>query len=88
MSKLVPPDKNRCQAEKPNGHSFMTLGGHPGRVRCEAAPTVIAKETKPGKDGKRGSMSLCDSCLAVMVKQCGGDSFTSKPIRAAAPVTA
>ncbi len=73
MSKLTPPDLKRCQAEKPNGHSFMTLGGNlGGRERCDARPTVIATEIKPGKDGQIGSMSLCDDCADVLQTQMPG----------------
>lgn len=57
MTELIPPDPLRCQAEQ---RSFMTLG--PGYHRCGNKPTVIATEVKPGADGRRGSMSLCDSC--------------------------
>lgn len=77
---LTPPDLKRCQAEKPNGHSFMTLGGVPGRVRCEDKPTVIVTEVVPGPDGRRGSMSLCHHCWAVALKQLGADSITAEPI--------
>jgi hypothetical protein len=77
---LTPPDKKQCQAEKPNGNSFMTLGGKPGRVRCTNKPTVIATEAKPGPDGQRGTMSLCDECYAVFVKQMGASYATSEPI--------
>jgi hypothetical protein len=73
--KLTPPDIQQCQAEKPNGHSFMTLGGAPGRVRCTALPEVIVKETKKGKDGLRGSMALCAECLEVAKKQLGEKAF-------------
>lgn len=71
---MIPVDKKQCQAEKPNTNTFMTLGGTPAhikRVRCTAKPTVIVKETEPGADGKRGSMSLCDDCLSVFIKQMG-----------------
>ncbi len=78
MSKLTPPDPKQCQAEKPNGHSFMTLGGRPGRERCTSKPVVIAKENKPGSDGKRGSMSLCSGCLAQLRKQLGQDYVSIK----------
>ena len=70
--KLIPPDKKQCQAEKPNGHSFMTLGGRPGRERCTNKPTMLATEKKPGKDGQRGSMTVCDECFSVMQKQMPG----------------
>lgn len=67
--KLTPPDPKQCQAEKPNGNSFMTLGGRPGMLRCENKPSVIVYENKPGVDGQKGAMSLCKSCLAVLNKQ-------------------
>lgn len=70
---LVRPDKKRCQAEKPNGHSFMTLGGVPARERCKDKPVYIATEKRPNGDGKIGSMSLCEACAKVMVKQLGND---------------
>lgn len=67
---LIPADPKRCQAEVPNGHSFMTLGGRPGgRVRCSNVPAVIVTEQVPGADGKCGSMSLCESCHVVFKRQ-------------------
>lgn len=60
---LTPPDLERCQAEKPNGHSFMTLGGVPGLERCTNKSTFILTEKKAGKDGQKGSMTLCNDCL-------------------------
>jgi hypothetical protein len=68
-AELTPPDTKRCQAEKPNGATFMSLGGVPKLVRCTNKPTMIATEKEPGKDGQRGSMSLCDECFAVFQKQ-------------------
>lgn len=67
--KLVPPDLKQCQAEKPNGNTFMTLGGQPGLVRCENTPLFIVTEKEPGEDGQKGSMSLCAECLEVFLKQ-------------------
>ena len=72
---LIPPDEERCQAEKPNGYTFMTLGGVPGVVRCENRPTVIVRERLAGKDGRCGSMSLCHDCLQVLIDQAGPDYF-------------
>lgn len=66
---LTPPDLERCQADKPNGHTFMTLGGRPGLERCKDKPTVIVHEKKPGKDGLMGSMSLCTHCLIQFMQQ-------------------
>jgi hypothetical protein len=72
---LIPPDLGQCQAEIPNGNTFMTFGGVPGLVRCKNKPTYIAHEP-PRKDGKKqGSMSLCGSCLAVCSKQIPGVTF-------------
>lgn len=81
LKPLAPPDKERCQAEVPNGHSFMTLGGSPGRVRCSNVPTLIAKENQPGKDGRKGSMSLCESCGQKFVEKMGLSFATLTPIK-------
>lgn len=61
---LSPADPERCEARMQDGVSFMTLGKHPWR-RCEAKPVVILRDRNKGADGKRQSMSLCASCLAV-----------------------
>lgn len=66
---LTPPDPKRCQAEVPNGHTFMSLGGRPGRVRCARTPVVVSTERGPGEDGEVGAMSLCLRCLSVLSKQ-------------------
>lgn len=70
---LVPPDPKRCQSERKDG-SFMTLGPRQW-IRCSNVPDVIVKEVKPGKDGKHGSMSLCEGCLARMGEQRPAGSF-------------
>jgi len=80
---LTPPDRKRCQAEKPNPNagSFMTLGPRPpALLRCDETPTMIAVELRPGKDGKLGAMSLCDSCKAVFDEQMGTAGFAFEPI--------
>ena len=77
---LTPPDRKRCQAEVPNGATFMTVGGRPGRVRCKNKPTVIIMEVVSGKDGRHGSMALCHSCWAVAIKQLGSFSISAEPI--------
>lgn len=84
-TKLIPPDPKQCQAlEKvgawPDAQHFMNLGPA-GWARCTAKPTVIVHEKKPGKDGRKGSMSLCDECLKKAIEQLGGDHFTSIPIK-------
>lgn len=69
--KLIPPDGERCQAEKTVDTNFMTLGGPPvgSMERCRNKPTTLATEKEPGPDGQRGSMTVCDACLAVMREQ-------------------
>lgn len=65
--KLTPPDPKQCQAKIrsgcfPTGMEFMIMG--PGLVeRCPNVPKVIVYENHPGKDGQKGSMSLCLGCL-------------------------
>jgi hypothetical protein len=73
---LIPADLTQCQAEKPNGHSFMTLGGQPGLVRCKRVPVYIAFEKEPNPvDGLRGSMSLCEECKSVHEEQMPGTAI-------------
>lgn len=66
---LIPPDFEQCQAY-PNvaRHSFMTLGPRPEPVRCKNRPVWLAVETKPGKDGLHGSMTVCQSCCELMME--------------------
>ena len=63
---MTPVDPKRCQAFSKQG-SFMTLGPR-NWERCELSPAVILSEIKPGLDGKKGSMSLCEDCLLVFKK--------------------
>ena len=63
-TKLIPPDRKRCQAEKRVG-TFLSFGP-PTMVRCNARPRWIAtEEVARASDGLRGSMSLCDECRAA-----------------------
>ncbi len=83
--KLIPPDLNRCQAERktgcwPDAQRFMVIGPA-GWERCGNAPEVISTEIKPGKDGQRGSMSLCAACQIEMIKQMGAGFATFTPIK-------
>lgn len=85
MSKLIPVDRKRCQAEMPNGAGPFTIGGRPGMVRCTDIPSVIATEIVAGKDGQKGSMSLCLDCQKVMEKQmpghCTFEDITTEELR-------
>ncbi len=74
----VPPDLECCQALKPNGHTFMTLGGTPGLVRCSNTPEFIAVESQPGKDGIVGCMSLCRECSEVLKRQMPGHATLAR----------
>lgn len=77
--KLDPPDLAQCQAEILEG-SFMTLGPRK-YIRCTAKPVVIAKETKAGSDGQKGSMSLCESCRLVFIRKMGVGCATFRKIK-------
>ena len=79
-SELIPPDKKQCQAEKPNGQNFMTLGGGHKMIRCTNKPTWIASENEPDPDGVKGSMAVCDECKTQLVKQLGENFATFTPI--------
>lgn len=76
--KLIPPDKKRCQAQIADG-SCMSFGPRKFR-QCNNIPTVIVREKKKDQWGRRGSMSLCDSCLSVAKNKLGKKSFTTKKI--------
>ncbi len=67
--KLIPPDLEQCQAEKPNGVTPFGFGGRPELIRCTNKPLFLVTEKEPGDDGLKGSMSLCAHCLAVFSKQ-------------------
>ena len=71
--KLTPPDLKQCQALIPNGNTFMTLGGRPGHERCENKPVWLATEKRAAEDGLVGSMTLCENCKEVFLKQMGDD---------------
>lgn len=62
---MIRVDLKQCQAEISTA-TFMSLGGQHKFIRCTKIPTVIATERKPGRDGKKGSMSLCNSCCLEM----------------------
>ena len=73
--RLIPPDKKRCQTEKPNGATFMTIGDYPRLIRCTNKPRIIIKEKKP----PRGSMSVCQECFLKAVERFG-DSIQVIPL--------
>lgn len=58
----------------------MTLGPRQ-YVRCTKPATVIVTEKKPGKDGQRGTMSLCDHCFAIFLKTYGPHFATAQEIK-------
>lgn len=64
--KLVPPDRKQCQAEKPNGANFLSLGAKIQYTRCKEKPYVIVSQPK---DRLNGQMSLCRACLLKFMEQ-------------------
>lgn len=83
LEPLIPPDTEQCQAEHTAPTNFMTLGGPPvgTMVRCKNKPTHLLKENKPDEDGRRGSMTLCDECLAVFKKEFPASFATITPLK-------
>ncbi len=67
LKPIPPPDLQQCQAEFREG-SFMTLGPRSMR-RCPNPPKYIMTEAVPGKDGRIGSMSVCNACAIVASKK-------------------
>lgn len=52
------------------------MGGSPRQVeRCSNKPGYLITELKPGKDGRKGSMTLCDFCKREFVKKTGGMGY-------------
>lgn len=70
-SDLEPVDSNQCQGEKIKSTPFRLGGPSTTVTRCEKEPYFVAFENAPGKDKKRGAMSLCLECAQVMTKQLG-----------------
>lgn len=81
VQKLSPPDPRQCQALKPNGENFMTFGGGHKMLQCKERPVWLATENHPGKDGMRGSMTLCDTCSETMKAQLGETFATLEPLK-------
>lgn len=69
MAELIPADRERCQAEKPNGCGPFTMGGVARMERCTEKPKVVLIEKTAGEDGQAGEMSLCGHCLIVFNAQ-------------------
>jgi hypothetical protein len=85
VAALEPPDRVRCQALRPNktwspfalGPAHVRADGEKvggsrqvdRQWRCNVPPVVIVTEAKPGKDGQRGSMSLCADCFVQLCLQ-------------------
>ena len=63
-TELMPPDYSRCQTEITTTASFMQMGGPPKTTeRCKNKPTILMEELVSGKDGQKGSMTVCDDCF-------------------------
>jgi hypothetical protein len=70
LKALTKPDLKQCQADITTTAPFMQMGGPPRTTsRCKNVPTVLVREEKPGPDGQRGSMTVCDTCLGHLRKQ-------------------
>lgn len=69
MTDLIPPDPKQCQVMIRPAHGPFVLGPKPKYARCTNKPEWLAVEVVPDdKDGQCGSMSVCNSCAQVMMK--------------------
>jgi hypothetical protein len=67
LKPLEPVDHARCQADVKSAYNPWIMGGDVGGKwgRCKNKATWYVREVKPGSDGRRGAMSLCDSCKPI-----------------------
>jgi hypothetical protein len=78
-AKLIPPDRHRCQVEV-NAGSFLSFG-KPTPIRCSAKPLVIVTEREPSeKDGRKGSMSMCEPHLRIFAAREPIEDYTIERI--------
>lgn len=83
MSALVPndPTDTRCMATRPlPGADQVTSPLYGARERCKATAVLYATQRKPGPNGQRGMMKLCDACWQILVAQLGADYATAQKI--------
>ncbi len=78
---LEPVDHARCQADVKSAYNPWVMGGDVGGKwgRCDAKPTWYAREVKAGSDGRKGAMSLCDTCKVECEKQ-HGERLSFEPL--------
>lgn len=76
--KREPPDLKQCQVLIKGG-SFVTIGPRP-IDRCQNKAAYVIREVKPGPDGLRGSMSVCESCAEKFKRRTDVPKVTWKKI--------
>ncbi len=65
---LVPVDLARCQTDIKRGNPFRI--GDPIRwERCPNPPAYVTHEKEPDEFGRKGGMSLCESCHRVFLEK-------------------
>lgn len=69
--KLVPANPKHCQCWK---YEPFTMGGDVHH-QCGNKPSWILRETKKGKDGLKGEMSVCDACRKEWAKNTGNQNI-------------
>lgn len=69
MSKLIPVDLERCQAEITLAHGPFVLGPRPKPHRCPNPAAYVIEELKASaEDGQKGSQSVCVDCVPALNK--------------------
>lgn len=79
---LTPPDPKRCQADRPNGASFMTCGGRPALYKVlqkGRSPIAGMKWSLPTKRGRKWTPGEWHHVEGPLVRCCNGLHVTSEP---------
>lgn len=81
LKPLEPIDHTRCQADVKSEYRPFIMGGDVGGKwgRCKNKSAWYARETKVGKDGRRGAMALCNQCKLECEKRMGA-AVTFEPL--------
>lgn len=76
LEPLEPPDLKRCQSDITTYNPWVMGGRVYATTRCDKVSTWLARETKAGTDGRKGSMALCAECKVVCAKKMPNVKFT------------
>jgi hypothetical protein len=73
---LDPPDFEHCQCDITTYNAWVMGGNVYQTAPCKKPPHWFLKETVPDKDGRVGSMCVCDDCAKKLPEKLEADSYT------------